>query len=81
MRLMFIIFLNFLFHQTSKSYVSLFIMAHGVGPMTESDIGPLPSRYSDSELPEDRKTERMHGNLVSPVNTFGHIYGDLKQVI
>lgn len=52
-----------------------------MGPVTESDIGPLSSRYRDSELPEDRKTERMNGNLVSPVNTFGHICGDLNQVI
>lgn len=33
-----------------------------------SHIGPLSSRERDSELPEDRKAERLHGNLVSPVS-------------
>lgn len=35
-------------------------------PVTESDIGTLSSRYKNSELPGNKKAERLHGNLVSP---------------
>lgn len=49
-------------------------MGHCVGLVIESDIGPLSGSYRDSELPEDKEAERMHGNLVSPVNIWTYLW-------
>ena len=52
---------------------TILIMSHNVRPVTELDIGNCTSRYKDSELPGNKKAERLPGNLVNPVSVWTYL--------